>query len=78
MKYIEFKEPGVSYSSVIVFPEFTPHSMFKHLDVVSAGFCLIHHHTKDVTVYGKSVSLNTESRPEAAELIKKLIFKEIG
>ena len=77
MKYIQFKEPGASFSSVIIFPDYTPHTIFKHLNIISAGFCLIHHETKEVTVYGESVSLEKKSSKEAENLIKKLLFKEI-
>lgn len=77
MKYIQFREHGCGFDSVIVFPEWTPHDTFRNLNVISAGFCMIHHDTREVTVYGGSVSLKLRSDPSAADLIKKLIFKEI-
>ena len=77
MKYIHFREHGCNFDSVIVFPDWTPHDTFRGLNVISAGFCLIHHSTREITVYGESVSLKAKSDPSASALIKKLIFKEI-
>jgi len=57
-KYVRLGE----YDEIIIFPTTIEHSTFKHLEPISAGFC--HIHSDKVVCYGKSYSLNIESKED--------------
>lgn len=71
-KYIIFKYAGVCECAV-VFDSLITHSeigiKFGNGDAVSAGFCRVDEF--GVAVYGHSVSMGLESRPEDAKLVER-------
>jgi hypothetical protein len=67
-KYVRLKD----YDSIIIFPEVIQHREFKHMDVVSAGFCYVD--PDSVKCFGESVSLGLKSKPEDSEIATKQVF----
>ena len=59
-KYVRLKQ----YGEVIIFPTIIEHSKFRHLGVISAGFCYVDGDAKEVRCFGESISLDLESDPK--------------
>ena len=60
----------------IVFSKSLQHATFCDQRVVSAGFCTIDFSYYKVCCYGKSVSLNLESREKDSLLVRRLFFRD--
>ncbi len=56
-KYIRLKRFG----SIIIFPAAIEHSEFRHMDVISAGFCYVNAHKERVDCFGESVGLELKA-----------------
>ena len=68
-------------NNIIVFSELFQHSRFSGFNPISAGFLSINttkdkngYHNPSISCYGKSVSLNLESRPQDTEIAEKQIL----
>jgi hypothetical protein len=81
MKYVMFESP-VEGIFPIVFPEAIDHNLFVRslaavypgIKPTSAGFCSISDFSDhEVSVWGKSVTLNLQSQPDDAFFLKKLM-----
>lgn len=67
-KYVRLKR----YDEFIIFPQIIEHDTFKHLDVVSAGFCYINN--DNVQCFGNSYSLKLKSLEDDSKLATKQLF----
>jgi len=81
-KYIIIEHLG--HEIAIMFNPLLTHSDIKSVTVVSAGFFAVGANPTDtdqndigVDVFGKSVSLKKESRPQDSALLKKVLRVEI-
>ena len=70
-KYIIFKSNGLEIP--VIFPPLLNHNEIKYgfFEPISAGFCCFNLLDKTVNVWGKSISLNLNSRKEDAEILIK-------
>lgn len=68
-KYVRLKQ----YNSFIFFPQIIEHSTFKHLDLISAGFCYLDDNDV-VNCFGKSISLGIDSDPDDTKLATKQVY----
>ena len=59
-KYVIIEEWGIE--QIIIFPETLKHDMFKALNPIRGGFCIIQ--DQKISCFGKSTSLQIESHPE--------------
>jgi len=60
------------YNSIIIFPTIIEHKEFRHLEPISAGFCYVNKNKVDC--FGKSISLDLESRPEDSGIATQQLF----
>jgi hypothetical protein len=56
-KYVKLKE----YNSIIIFSPLIPHNNFRHMGVVSAGFCYVNAKDETVNCFGESIGLGLKS-----------------
>lgn len=68
LKYVRLKQ----FDSFIFFPTIVEHSKFRHLDIESAGFCLIYEDS--VKCYRKSISLDIHSKEDDSELATRQLY----
>ena len=70
LKYVRLKR----YNEIIIFPCIIEHSVFKHLEPISAGFCYVLGEEKKVNCFGESYSLNLKSnqKEDTIEATKQL------
>lgn len=71
-KYIRLGE----YDHFIFFPTMIDHSIFKHLNPVSAGFCYLDSESREVQCFGKSVSLWISGKSDDTALATKQVYGE--
>jgi len=84
MKYIVFEQSGLE--TALLFDPLIEHDQFKELNPISAGFFITHEQNvadqyswdgpsfiPKISVYGKSTSLELESRPEDAIIIERCL-----
>ncbi len=69
-KYVRLEQ----YNQIIIFPITIQHKEFKHLELISAGFCRIYNN--EVACFGESTSLRLESLPEDSKIATKQFFEE--
>ena len=67
-KYVRLEE----YDEIIIFPEPLQHSAFKHLEPVSAGFCIVGNDV--IKCYGRSASLGLEGKDDDSFIATKQVF----
>ena len=76
LKYIVFQHRGML--TPVIFSRFVSHDIIANCQglffgVISAGFCNIRYGKGiEVYVFGRSITLNIDSRPEDTEIIKRL------
>ena len=68
LKYIRLK----AYDEIIIFPMLLEHSTFKHLNILSAGFCYINQNK--VSCFGNSISLNIDGLEDDTQQATKQVF----
>lgn len=73
-KYIIIENMEMEYP--IVFNPILKHDIFSSFKIVSAGFCQRDADDKFV-VWGKSISLKLNSRPEDADILNKFLEIEL-
>lgn len=71
LKYVRLNR----FDEIIIFPETLQHSTFKHLNIISAGFCRIKTENETVECFGESISLNKTSKEEDSEIATNQLFK---
>ena len=72
LKYVRTKE----YNSIIIFPTLINHSVFKHMGIISAGFCYINSKDETVDCFGESVSLKIKCLEDDSYFATKHVFGE--
>lgn len=67
-KYVKLEH----FNAIIIFSEVLMHSDFKHLNPVSAGFCVVG--VGRIDCFGESISLNLKSDPKDTQIATMQFF----